>query len=489
MNIFVQAYNTELVKKEELPKNWEDLADARWKGKLGIEQEDSDWLAGIYSEIGEKRAGKVFKQISATNGVSIRKGHTLLTQLVASGEVPLALTVYNYKAEQLRRQGAPISWFTIGNAIARPNGVGVMRRAPHPHAAVLFYDFELSEEGQKIFAEREFVPTSRKIDTPLNKIPMTFVDPRVTIDEYRQMEEPVHGPLRRSAMNQSALSGARVLVIGASGCLGGRLVERLVRVWRPGSGARSAARSAASIARLPIEVMIGDVLDPHAVTTSAQGCAVVFNCARNREPDPMLQRAVDVDGAGHVVDAARRAGARVVHVSSVRVYDRPSEGVLDESTRPVPKGEDLSSDDKLEGEQIALARGAQYGVPVVVIQPAIVYGPNAHYTLEMLSDLRTGRVILVNGGVGICNVVYVDDAVTALLLAATNDRAHGERFLISGPEHPTWAQFVGAFEAMLGVHRTVSLSERDALCLWNGRPVEIVRSRSAPGDSVRSAAP
>jgi iron(III) transport system substrate-binding protein len=49
---------------------------------------------------------------------------------------------------------------------------------------VLFYDFELSEEGQRIFAEREFVPTSQKIDTPLNKVPMRFIDPRVTIDEY-----------------------------------------------------------------------------------------------------------------------------------------------------------------------------------------------------------------------------------------------------------------------------------------------------------------
>ena len=58
------------------------------------------------------------------------------------------------------------------------------RKAPHPHAAVLFYDFELSEEGQKILAARDFVPTSRKIDTPLNKMPMTFVDARVTIDEY-----------------------------------------------------------------------------------------------------------------------------------------------------------------------------------------------------------------------------------------------------------------------------------------------------------------
>ena len=184
LNVFVQAYNTKLVKKDELPKTWEDLLDPKWSGKLGIEQEDSDWLAGIFGEIGEERGSKVFRQIVATNRMSVRKGHTLLTQLVASGEVPMALTVYNYKAEQLRREGAPIDWFTVGNAIARPNGVGVARNAPHPHAAVLFYDFELSPEGQQIIADREFVPTSKKIDTPLNKVPMTFVDARVSIDEY-----------------------------------------------------------------------------------------------------------------------------------------------------------------------------------------------------------------------------------------------------------------------------------------------------------------
>ncbi len=184
LNVFVQAYNTNLVKKEELPRTWEDLLHPKWKGKLGIEQEDSDWLAGIFTELGEERAHKVFSEIAASNGMSVRKGHTLLTQLVASGEVPLALTVYNYKAEQLRADGAPIDWFTIGNAIARPNGIGVARRAPHPHAAVLFYDFELSEAGQQLIATRDFVPTSTKVDTPLNKVPMKFVDARVSIDEY-----------------------------------------------------------------------------------------------------------------------------------------------------------------------------------------------------------------------------------------------------------------------------------------------------------------
>jgi len=184
LNVFAQAYNTKAVRKQDLPKRWEDLLDPKWKGKLGIEQEDSDWLAGVMGEIGEAKGTKLFKEIVAKNGISVRKGHTLLTQLVVSGEIPLALTVYNYKAEQLKGKGAPIDWFSIGTAIARPNGIGVARRAPHPHAAVLFYDFEISEEGQRILAQRDFVPTSKKIDTPLNKMPLKFVDARVTLDEY-----------------------------------------------------------------------------------------------------------------------------------------------------------------------------------------------------------------------------------------------------------------------------------------------------------------
>ncbi|MEP7261688.1 MAG: extracellular solute-binding protein, partial [Usitatibacter sp.] len=199
---FVQAYNTRLVKKEELPKTWEDLAHPRWKGRLGIEQEDADWLAGQLAELGEARGEKLFRDIVAANGISVRKGHTLLTQLVVAGEIALALTVYSYKAEQLKQKGAPIDWFHIGAAIARPNGVAVAKKAPNPQAAVLFYDFEISPEGQKILAGRDFVPTSRKVDTPLNRIPMKFVDARLALDDARKWEKLydeifVKGGLRR----------------------------------------------------------------------------------------------------------------------------------------------------------------------------------------------------------------------------------------------------------------------------------------------------
>ena len=117
LNLFVHAYNTNLVKKEELPRSWDDLLQPRWKGRLGIEAEDADWLA-------------------------------------------------------------------VGTAIARPNGVAIARRAPNPHAALLFYDFEISEEGQKVLLARDFVPTNKKVDTPLGRLPLKFVDARVMLDEY-----------------------------------------------------------------------------------------------------------------------------------------------------------------------------------------------------------------------------------------------------------------------------------------------------------------
>ena len=183
INIFTAAYNTNLIKKEDLPKTYQDLLNPKWKGKLGIEAEDADWFAGVVADIGEEAGLKLFRDIVATNGLSVRKGHTLLTNLVASGEVPIALTIYNYKAEQLKNKGAPIDWFVIGkNAIARPNGIGVARKSPHPHAAVLFYELCITD-AQQIFQQRDFVPTSKKIDSALTKIPLKFVDVKTSLDD------------------------------------------------------------------------------------------------------------------------------------------------------------------------------------------------------------------------------------------------------------------------------------------------------------------
>jgi iron(III) transport system substrate-binding protein len=182
-NLFVAAYNTNLVKREELPRTWADLAHSRWKGRLGIEAYDHDWFAGVVGALGEAQGLKVFREIVAANGMSVRKGHTLLSNLVVSGEVPLALTVYYYRPVQLKAKGAPIDWFALSPAVARPNGVAVARRAPHPHAAVLFYDFMLGE-AQSIMTKRNFIPSSAKVAATLKDVPQfTLIDPKIVLDE------------------------------------------------------------------------------------------------------------------------------------------------------------------------------------------------------------------------------------------------------------------------------------------------------------------
>lgn len=198
--IFAIAYNTNLVQKSDLPASYEGFADARWKGKLAIEAEDSDWFAAVSGLLGEAKAESLFRGIVAANGVSMRKGHTLLTNLVASGEVPLALTVYNYKAEQLKNQRAPIDWYVIPPAIARANGVAVAAHAPHPNAALLWYEFEISEEGQQLLLTRDFVPTNRLIETPLNRFPLRFVDAKAVLDDAEKWDRrfaEIFGPQPR----------------------------------------------------------------------------------------------------------------------------------------------------------------------------------------------------------------------------------------------------------------------------------------------------
>jgi len=184
LNVFVQAYNTRLVSRAELPKSYGELRQPRWKGRLGIEASDEDWFAALVTALGEAKGLELFRGIVASNGVSVRRGHTLLANLVASGEVPLALTVYNFTAEQLKRKGAPLDWFVIPPAIARANGLALARAAPHPHAALLYYDFMLGVEAQRILAERGFVPARHGLQAAaLGGEALRVVDPGLVLDQ------------------------------------------------------------------------------------------------------------------------------------------------------------------------------------------------------------------------------------------------------------------------------------------------------------------
>jgi iron(III) transport system substrate-binding protein len=185
LDVFVQAYNTDRVKKSELPKSYEDLTDPRWKGRLGIEAEDWGWFGTIVETLGQERGLKIFRDMISTNGVSVRKGHTLLAQLVATGEIPFALTVYSYKPPQLKDRGAPIDWITIPPVIAQMHAVAVSAKATHPFAAALLFDFFLGE-GQELLAKKHFTPSSTKVPSPFANVPLKFIDPAENLDKQQQ---------------------------------------------------------------------------------------------------------------------------------------------------------------------------------------------------------------------------------------------------------------------------------------------------------------
>ena len=180
--IFVQAYNTTKVKPGELPRSYRDLLDPRWKGRIAIEGKEQEWFYTLVQAMGEAQGLKFFRELAA-NGLQVRLGNALLTNLVVAGDVPFALTLYSYLPEQQRRAGAPIDWIALEPTIAATDAVGVAARAPHPREASLFYDFMLGE-GQQLMAEMGHVISHRRNARKLERYKLHFIDPAAVIRDY-----------------------------------------------------------------------------------------------------------------------------------------------------------------------------------------------------------------------------------------------------------------------------------------------------------------
>ncbi|MDB5652097.1 MAG: fbpA 2 [Hyphomicrobiales bacterium] len=182
LNIVIGAYNTKSVPAASVPATYEDFSDPSWKGKLAVEATDYDWFATVVSAMGEQKGIATFREIASKNGLSVRKGHTLLTALVAAGEVPVSLNVFTYKVDQLVKEGAPIAPLLIPPAVGRVNGIAAMRRPSHPNAALLYYEFMLTD-AQHILMARDFTPTNQRVQALPAGLVLQFVDSAKLLDE------------------------------------------------------------------------------------------------------------------------------------------------------------------------------------------------------------------------------------------------------------------------------------------------------------------
>ena len=187
-NFFVIGYNTNAIKADEVPNSYQDLLHPRFAGKVGLEAGDTDWFAAVVKSMGEEKGLAFFRKLAETKP-QMRTGHTLLAEMLSSGEVPMAATIYNHNVEKMALRGAPVKWKALTPTFGRPNAVGVTAHAQNPHAALLFADFMLSLQGQTLLKELNRVPASRAVDTPLNKFPFEMIDPVITLDESERWEK------------------------------------------------------------------------------------------------------------------------------------------------------------------------------------------------------------------------------------------------------------------------------------------------------------
>lgn len=175
VNLFVVGYNTAKVKREDIPPTYEGFTDPKWKGKLAIEATDQEWLGAIIKYWGEQRGMEFFGKLAALKP-ELRKGHVLLAQLIAAGEIPVGLTAYSANMDSIKEKGGPVDWIAVEPLVGRPQGLAVVKNAPHPHAALLFADFVLSPEGMALLGAMGRVPTSKNIKTPLDTTKSVILD-------------------------------------------------------------------------------------------------------------------------------------------------------------------------------------------------------------------------------------------------------------------------------------------------------------------------
>jgi nucleoside-diphosphate-sugar epimerase len=261
-----------------------------------------------------------------------------------------------------------------------------------------------------------------------------------------------------------------ILVTGAGGFIGGRVVEVLHQL--PGVSVTAAIRrwgSAVRIGRLPVEILLCDITDHAQMRRAMEGVGAVVHCAAG---DPHAT----VEGTRAVLQAALEAGVeRVVHLSTMEVYGAV-EGEIHEDA-PLRKTGWPYRDSKIDAELLCRTY-LDRGLDVSILRPTIVYGPfSRDWTMKFAERLVAGGSFPGREDCqGTCNLLYVDDLVEAIVLALDRKEAGGEAFNVNGEERLTWWQYLNALSGALG------------LPALNGRHPFARRVRSAALAPVRTTA-
>jgi iron(III) transport system substrate-binding protein len=161
------GYNTKFVKKEDLPKSYEDFVKHKeWAGKIAIDKSDTEWLSALYAFYGEKKGRKIAQDIATTLKPVLTSGHLALARAVGAGEYWVELNNYTNLIVNVKLSGAPSDFWALDPVALIFGSVGVNSQAPHPKTALLAANFVLSKEAQTFLTRKARLPT--RTDVPSN---------------------------------------------------------------------------------------------------------------------------------------------------------------------------------------------------------------------------------------------------------------------------------------------------------------------------------
>jgi nucleoside-diphosphate-sugar epimerase len=262
------------------------------------------------------------------------------------------------------------------------------------------------------------------------------------------------------------LRNQKVLVTGASGFIGGHVARRLLE--EKGAAVRGLVRNPAKareLEKLGVEVVPGDLADTASLERAVQGCSVVIHAAAqvSSVPNRATFEQSNVAGTRNLLRAAAAARvSRFVHLSSIAVFGLAAAG---EVTDRSPRGHsgDPYCDTKFDAEEEVFRAQREGRLPVTILRPSAVYGPGStHWSIIPVKRIKKGKMLLFDGGRGMLNYVYISNLVDAVLLAAQDDRAVGEAFIVNDGA-TTWREFFGALARMAGKNSIRSVP------LWLGK--------------------
>ena len=194
LNAMTIAYNTRLVRPEDAPKSYEDLLLPKWKGRMGLDLNKTEWYVAMLQVMGEEK-GKKYMEALSKQKIQARDGNTITGQLLVAGEFPLVVSQYPTSVEELKKVGAPVDWIPLQPHMIYSIVIAVTVRSSHPAAGRLFVDFVLSEEGQLVMKGLSRIPARKDVlPNPPNLIQghkLLVVNPAAS-EDYNRFNNEYH---------------------------------------------------------------------------------------------------------------------------------------------------------------------------------------------------------------------------------------------------------------------------------------------------------